>query len=182
MPIYNNNQEILVSCNETDIEYWQERFEGISNCCYCWLRLATITNLLTSIYSNTKQRVLFRDLNSDIWSVSPRLFEYLKSKSLFCNQIEFQMTITMQRSGSSDSVLTMNKQLSYDECERLSSLLKYQNETLILPNLYPLSWVFTSIPRVIRLGSTSVISIDTETESYRDLAVVAKSCFDHRFN
>lgn len=35
--------------------------------------------------------------------------------------------------------------------------------------------IHNRIPRVIRLGSTSVYSVDTDVSSYRDLAVLKES-------
>ena len=64
----------------------------------------------------------------------------MKSQTQTCENIQFVLKLTTQRSGSSDSELIMSKQLLQNECDELSAIFKLQsNHTLILPNLYRLS-------------------------------------------
>lgn len=64
----------------------------------------------------------------------------MKSQTQTCENIQFVLKLTTQRSGSSDSELIMSKQLLQNECDELSAIFELQpNHTLILPNLYGLS-------------------------------------------
>ena len=64
----------------------------------------------------------------------------MKSQTQTCENIQFVLKLTTQRSGSSDSELIMSKQLLQNECDELSAIFELQsNHTLILPNLYRLS-------------------------------------------
>ena len=52
VPIYSNNNDVLISCNSTDLAIWRNVFKNES----------TVTTLLSPSYSNTQQRVIFPDL------------------------------------------------------------------------------------------------------------------------
>ena len=150
--IYSNSNDILLSCNDTDHTIWLNIFRS----------QPTVTSLLSSAYSNTQQRIIVRDLNMYSWSISSRFFDYLQSRILVTDDVEIQMEIAMDRSDESTSTLTLSYRLEGDDFSTIYNIMTFQNETLILKNF---------IPRVVRLGSTSVYVVDEEVDKYRDVAI-----------
>lgn len=104
-----------------------------------------VRSLLSPVYSNTQQRVIFRDLvppsrrshaqNAYSWSISPRLLAFIKERTLFCNGVSARIKATFTRAGSSDMVYSVDHPLSYAACDTLYTILEGNStETLILDN------------------------------------------------
>lgn len=63
--IYANDNNIVIDCNTTDHAIWLNTFKNQSLLSVVLLiRVATITSLLSSAYSNTQQRIILRDMVS----------------------------------------------------------------------------------------------------------------------
>ena len=70
------------------------------------------------------------------WTISPRLFRYLKQRVVLCNNIQFQMVVTMKRTGSSDQALTLTSALNVEQCDQLERMMELDtNATVVFENL-----------------------------------------------
>ena len=147
-------------------------------------------SLLSSVYSNTQQRVIFRDLvpsslfshsqNAYAWNISPRLLAFIKERTLFCNSVSLSIKVTFTRVGSSDMAYTIDYPLSYEACDTLYTILEGNStETLVLNNAYSRGDVLTlRLSRVLRLGSLSVYDVDLQASEYRSLGVAIAILYD----
>ena len=109
------------------------------------------------------------------WMISMRYFDYIRARVLESSDLSIRMKLQLERSDWNTNTFTLTYALTNEEIATLVNMLQHQNDTLVLRNLF-LSLRFhdsNRIPRVVRLGSSSVYAVDAEILEYRDVAVLS---------
>ena len=104
-----------------------------------------------------------------------RYFDYIRARVLESSDLSIRMKLQLERSDWNTNTFTLTYALTNEEIATLVNMLQHQNDTLIMRNLF-LSLRFhdsNRIPRVVRLGSSSVYAVDAEILEYRDVAVLS---------
>ena len=117
------------------------------------------------------------------WTISRRYFEYIHARVLESSDLAIRMKLQLERSDWNTNTFTLYYQLGSEDVVTLLNMLQYQNDTLVMRNLFFSLFQRDSnrIPRVVRLGSSSVYAVDAEMIDYRDVAVAflfASECLD----
>ena len=66
------------------------------------------------------------------WTISPRLFRYLKEQVIQCNNLQFQLVVTMKRLGSDDQTLTLTSPLSLEQCSKLEEVMELNPKAMVV--------------------------------------------------
>lgn len=109
------------------------------------------------------------------WTISMRYFDYIRARVFESSDLSIRMKLQLERSDWNTNTFTLTYALTNEEIATLVNMLQHQNDTLVLRNLFfPLRFHDSNrIPRVVRLGSSSVYAVDAEILEYRDVAVLS---------
>ena len=67
-----------------------------------------------------------------------RYFEYIRARVQESNDLSIRMKLELERSDSNTNTFTLNYELGEADIDILSDMLHFQNDTLILRNLFSL--------------------------------------------
>ena len=71
-----------------------------------------------------------------MWNISPRLLRYIKERTLLCQDIQLQLTLTMQRVDGEDQTLQRSAFLNENQCEELNRMMNGDdNATVVFEQL-----------------------------------------------
>ena len=73
------------------------------------------------------------------WTISRRYFEYIHARVLESSDLAIRMKLQLERSDWNTNTFTLYYQLGSEDVVTLLNMLQYQNDTLVMRNLFFLS-------------------------------------------
>lgn len=70
------------------------------------------------------------------WMISMRYFDYIRARVLESSDLSIRMKLQLERSDWNTNTFTLNYALASEDVATLVNILQYQNDTLVLRNLF----------------------------------------------